>query len=534
MREVTSAGPGLRAGWREWTGLAVLILPTLLVALDIGVLFLALPQLSAELGATGTEQLWIMDIYGFMLAGSLITMGTLGDRVGRRRLLLIGAAAFGAASILIAYSTSAEMLVASRALLGVAGATLSPSTLALISNLFRDERQRSVAISLWATSQFGGAALGPVVGGLMLEHFWWGSVFLLGVPVMCLLLAVGPILLPEYRNPDTGRLDLPSVALSLGAVLPVVYGFKELIAGDTDTPAVAVGAITVGVVFGAVFVRRQFRLEDPLLNLSLFALPSVRAALPALLVSAGALAGTSMLTTQYVQSVVGLSPGEAGLWQAPTGLGIAAGTLLAPLALRRLRPVTTMTAGLVLSSIALAVITQADSSGWLVPVVVAIAVTAFGVGPLFVLGTGMVVGSAPPEKAGSAASLSEAGNVLGSTFGLAMLGSVGALVYRRLMADSALEGIPAEAVDSAGENVATAIAVADRLPAGAGGDLLDAAGEAFTGAMNVAAGIGAVVFAALAVLLATALRRKDGAQAPSAAAREGVVADEKSPAELAG
>lgn len=182
MDTTTGTPPLTRAGRREWTGLAVLALPTLLIALDIGALFLALPHLSADLDASGTQQLWITDSYGFMLAGFLITMGTLGDRIGRRKLLLIGAAAFGVASVLAAYSTSAEMLIATRALLGVAGATLGPSTLALISTMFRDERQRGVAISLWATCQFGGAALGPVIGGVMLEHFWWGSVFLLGCP----------------------------------------------------------------------------------------------------------------------------------------------------------------------------------------------------------------------------------------------------------------------------------------------------------------------------------------------------------------
>ncbi|MEU8250053.1 MFS transporter [Nonomuraea sp. NPDC048916] len=495
MRIAPLAETGLRAGWREWTGLAVLILPTLLVALDIGVLFLALPHLSSELGASGAQQLWITDGYGFMFAGFLITMGTLGDRIGRRRLLLTGAAAFTAASVLAAYSTSAEMLIAARVLLGVAGATLSPSTLALISNMFRDERQRGVAISFWATSQFGGAALGPIVGGLMLEHFWWGSVFLLGVPVMCLLLVAGPLLLPEYRNPDAGRLDLASVALSLAAVLPVIYGIKELAVGGPGGPAA--GAIAVGLALGVVFVRRQLRLENPLLNLPLFALPAIRAALPAMLIASGALAGTSLLTTQYVQSVIRLSPGEAGLWQAPTGLGIAAGTLLAPLALRRLKPVTTMVAGLALSAVALLLVVQAGGDS-LIPVVAGIAVVAFGVGPLFVLGTGMVVGSAPPEKAGSAAALSETSNMFGSTLGLAVLGSIGAAIYRHRMTGD----------DAARENVAAATAMADRLPAERAEDLLQAAGVAFTTAMNTVAAIGAVIFVVLAVMLHFTLRRR--------------------------
>src|SRR5215216_3710050 len=208
-----------RAGRREWIGLAVIALPCLLYSMDLTVLYLAVPKLSADLAPSSAQLLWIVDIYGFFVAGSLITMGTLGDRIGRRRLLLIGAAAFGVASVLAAFSTSAVMLIATRALLGFAGATLAPSTLSLIRNMFLDDKQRTVAISIWITSYSAGAAIGPPLGGLLLEYFWWGSVFLLAVPVMALLLILGPILLPEFRDPEAGRFDLPSAALSLVAVL---------------------------------------------------------------------------------------------------------------------------------------------------------------------------------------------------------------------------------------------------------------------------------------------------------------------------
>jgi len=209
-----------KAGRREWTALAVLALPTLLVSIDVYVLLLALPRLTADLGASSTEQLWITDIYGFLLAGFLITMGTLGDRIGRKKLLLIGATAFGIASVLAAFSTSPAMLIAARAVLGVAGAILAPSTISLIRTLFRDPKQMGLAIGLWGTCFSAGAVIGPLVGGVMLSQFWWGSVFLLGVPAMVLLLALGPFLLPEYRDPDAGKLDLTSVALSLAAILP--------------------------------------------------------------------------------------------------------------------------------------------------------------------------------------------------------------------------------------------------------------------------------------------------------------------------
>ena len=262
------AEPAERAGRRQWIGLGVLALPTLLLALDMSVLYLALPHLAADLAPSSTQLLWIMDIYGFMIAGFLVTMGTLGDRIGRRRLLLIGAAAFGAASVFAAYSSSAEMLIAARTLLGVAGATLMPSTLALISNMFKDPKQRAVAIAVWMSCFMGGTAIGPVVGGVMLQVFWWGSVFLIGVPVMVVLLVASPLLLPEYRDRSAGRLDLASVALSLATILPIIYGLKELAKDGLAVGPLA--AIAAGAVVGVVFLRRQRRLDDPMLDLTLF------------------------------------------------------------------------------------------------------------------------------------------------------------------------------------------------------------------------------------------------------------------------
>src|SRR5512145_2618073 len=223
-----STVPGQKATRREWIGLAVIALPCMLYSMDLTVLNLAVPQLSVDLQPTSAQLLWIIDIYGFLVAGSLITMGTLGDRIGRRRLLMIGAAAFGIGSVLAAFSTSAEMLIATRALLGLAGATLAPSTLSLIRNMFLDPHQRTFAIGVWVTSYSVGGAIGPLLGGIVLQYFWWGAVFLIGVPVMVLLLAVGPVLLPEFRDPRAGRLDLASAALSLGAVLAAIWGLKRI------------------------------------------------------------------------------------------------------------------------------------------------------------------------------------------------------------------------------------------------------------------------------------------------------------------
>src|SRR6266540_194206 len=317
-----------QAGRREWLGLAVLALSALMLSVDISVLFLALPQLSADLEPTITQQLWISDIYGFMIAGFLVTMGTLGDRIGRRRLLLIGAAAFGIASMVAAFSVNASMLIASRAVLGIAGATLAPSTLALISNMFRDPKQRGVAIAAWTSCFIGGVALGPVLGGLLLDYFWWGSAFLLGVPVMVVLLVAGPRLLPEYRDPDAGRLDLTSVALYLVAVLPAIYGLKET--ARNGWQPVSVAAIVAGAAFGVACVLRQWRLEHPLFDLRLFRSRTFSSVVPVFLLVGVIQSGAFLLVNLYLQLVEGLSPLQSGLRLLPPALAMIVATLVTP------------------------------------------------------------------------------------------------------------------------------------------------------------------------------------------------------------
>lgn len=465
------------AGRREWLGLAVLVLPTLLVAMDMTSLFLALPQLSAELGASATEQLWITDSYGFVVAGFVITMGTLGDRIGRRRLLLAGGGAFGALSLVAAFSTSPEMLIVVRAALGVAGATLMPSTLALITNMFRDGRQRGKAISIWATCQFAGGAAGPVFAGFLLQHFAWGSVFLVAVPAVAVLLAAGPFLLPEFRAPASGRLDLPGVALSLAAVLLIVFGLKQLSVGEVAVP---LAAIVAGTLLGAVFVRRQLTTASPLLDLRLFRNGPFTAVLVALVFAGVAMAGTGLLVTQYLQSVLGYSPLASAVLFAPMGLGVAVGTMTAPALTRRTTPATAIAGGLVVSSAGSLLLAFTDGP---VLVMAGITVLALGTGPLFALGIGLVVGSVPPERAGSAASMADTGNYLGGSLGLALIGLTATAVYHGVF-----PGGSTLAVDVTRPEVA------------------DQARHAFTTAVNVTGVIAAVLFAGLAVLVTT-LRR---------------------------
>jgi DHA2 family multidrug resistance protein-like MFS transporter len=492
---------GTRAGRREWAGLAVLALPMLLVSMDLTVLHLAVPSLSADLMPSSSQLLWIVDIYGFMIAGFLITMGTVGDRVGRRRLLLIGAAAFGVASVLAAFSTSAEMLIAARALLGVAGATLAPSTLALIRNMFHDPEQRTVAISIWFTSFLAGAALGPLVGGALLELFWWGSAFLIGVPVMVLLLAAGPILLPEYRDRHAGRLDLPSAALVLAAVLGVIYGLKEIAADGLGLlPALA---IATGLVAGAAFARRQRTLADPLIDLRLFAARTFSVSLGALTLAAIVMGGVSYLVAQYLQLVLGLSPLHAGLWMLPPlAVGIVA-MLLAPLVVRRVRPGFVMAAGLALAAVGFAVVGRADGASGLAAVVIGLMIVFAGLMPVSALGVDVVLSAAPPERAGAASAVSETTQELGLALGIALLGSIGVAVYRGQMLDAVAAGVTPEAAEAARDTLGGATGVAEQLPPG----LLVTAGNAFTDGLQLAAVVSAVALAGVAVVAAIVLRR---------------------------
>ncbi|WP_199434862.1 MFS transporter [Qaidamihabitans albus] len=505
MTSDASAEAVPRAGRRAWAGLAVLALPTLLLAVDNTVLFLALPHLSADLRPTQTQQLWIMDSYSFLIAGFLVTMGGLGDRIGRRRLLLIGATAFGAASVLAAYSVSAEMLIAARVLLGIAGATLMPSSLALISTMFQNPRQRGFAIGVFVSCFMGGGAVGPVVGGALLEWFWWGSVFLLGVPVMLVLLVSAPFVLPGGRGTGSGRLDLASVALSLAAILPVVYGLKELASEDAGWPAIV--ATVAGVVFAVVFVRRQRRLADPLLDPRLFRNRAFSAALVILLLGMVLQGGSYLVVSQYLQLVEGLSPMRAGLWLMPPALALVAGSLMAPLLARRVRPAMVIAAGLVVSALGFALLTQVDRGSGLMLLTTGLVIGFLGAAPVGVLGIDLIVGSAPPEKAGSASSVAETSGELGVALGVATLGSVAAAVYRAQVVDGLPAEVPEEAAEAAGETLPGAVASAGELPANLAAEVLAAAGDAFATGLNVVAGVAAAVSAVLAVLAVTMLRR---------------------------
>src|SRR6266404_3943138 len=451
---------------------------------------------------TSAQLLWIIDIYGFLVAGSLITMGTLGDRIGRRRLLLIGAAGFGVASTLAAFSTSAGMLIATRAVLGLAGATLAPSTLSLIRNMFLDPRQRAVAIGVWISSYSAGAVIGPPLGGLLLEYFWWGSVFLVSVPMMALLLVLGPMLLPEFRDPDAGRPDLFSAALSVAAVLGIIYGLKQIAAhGIGWSPALSIGA---GLALGAVFVRRQQKLADPLIDLRLFRMPAFSASLAAYMLATFATFGPYVFIAQYLQLVLGLSPMKAGLWSMPFAVGFVAGSMLSPVIARRVRPAFMMGAGLVIAAAGFVALAQVDGSSGLAVIVGSTVVFSLGLSPVFTLANDLIIGAAPPERAGAASAISETCSEFGGALGIAILGGIGTAIYRRAMAGS-VDGIPQEAAEVARDTLGGAVAVAEQLP-GPGAALLEAARKAFTHGLQVTAMTSALVVIGMAVLVMLLLR----------------------------
>jgi DHA2 family multidrug resistance protein-like MFS transporter len=469
------APPGTRV--KEWLGLAVLALPALLLFMMLTVLFLAIPQLTADLRPSTTQTLWIIDIYGFLMAGLLVTMGTLGDRIGHRRLLVGGAAAFAVISVVAAFTTDPGLMILWRALLGVAAATQMPATLGLIFATFTDPKKRGVAVGVWSGGIAVGTALGPVIGGALLELFDWRAAFLVAVPVMVVVAIGAPFLVPENRNPAAGKLDLFSVGLSLATLLPIIYGIKEL--AKQGQPTIPIVAIAVGLAFGVWFVVRQLRLEHPLLDVRLFANPVISGALGVFLMAATALGGVYLLFTQYLQLVEGLTPLQAGLWVLPAAALLVVVSTYSPILVRKVRPGILIAVGLAVQVVGYLMLTQVRSGSGLVLLVAGFVVLYPAVAPAMALTTNLVVASVPPEKTGAASGLATTASDLGISLGIAIVGSIAAAVSRAQFGGDLPAAVP--------------------LPA--------TAQDAFTSGLNVAALIAAVIAAAAAVLAVARLRQ---------------------------
>jgi DHA2 family multidrug resistance protein-like MFS transporter len=510
MTMAAAAAPsadGPRAGRREWLGLAVIALPCLVYAMDLTVLNLALPAISADLKPSSSQLLWIVDIYGFLVAGFLITMGTLGDRIGRRRLLLMGAAAFAAASALAAFAGSAGMLVAMRALLGIAGATLAPSTLSLIRNMFHDEHERQFAIAVWIASFSVGGAIGPLVGGAMLQYFDWGSVFLPAVPVMALLLLLGPRLLPEYRDPGAGRIDLASVAQSLVAVLAVIYALKQFAENGFAWRFAIV--LLAGLLVGAMFVRRQGRLAYPLLDLRLFRQRAFSAAIATYAASCLAMFGVYIYITQYLQLVLGLGPLEAGIATLPWAVTFVIGSLAAPRLARHVSRLAIMVGGLAVAAVGFALLALVDGANALALLVVSTVVMSAGMAPVFTIGNEIILTAAPPERAGAASAISETSSEFSGALGIAVFGSLGTALYRQTLGAALPDAVPPSLALDALATLGGAMAAAAALPVELGALVRGGAAAAFTDALQFNALAGALIVATAAVVAARLLRQPE-------------------------
>ncbi|MFD4292004.1 MFS transporter [Rhodococcus sp. NPDC058505] len=490
------------AGRRGWIALAVLMLPVLLVSVDNTVLSFALPSISTSLGPTGAQQLWIIDIYPMVLAGLLVAMGSMGDRFGRRRLLLIGATGFAAVSVFAAYAPTPEMLIASRAILGFFGAMLMPSTLSLIRNIFHDPAQRRLAIAIWASCFAAGAALGPIVGGFLLEHFWWGSVFLLAVPVLIPLLVLAPIFVPESKDPNPGPVDPISIGLSLLALAPIVYAIKNLAHGGDLTATLVPAA--VGLVATLGFVRRQLRRAQPMLDMRLFTSATFSGAVAVNLLSVFSLVGFMYFVSQHLQLVLGRSPMQAGVALLP-GLAVmvVAGLAVVPL-VRRVRPWLVVVVALLFSSLGYLTVLLFVSPTAVAPVLIAFALLGAGIGAAETISNDLIVAGAPAEKAGAASAVSETAYEIGAVLGTAVLGSILMASYRSHLTLPA--GLDEQAAARAAETLGGAHGVAADLPAGQGSALLESAHAAFDAGVVVTSAIGVVTMVVAAGLAYLTLR----------------------------
>nr|MBA2677927.1 MFS transporter [Ktedonobacteraceae bacterium] len=476
IADSTEAFP--RASQRSWTGLFVIALASLLYSLDATVLELAVPQMSAALHPTSSQFLWIVDIYSFLLAGFLIPMGILGDHIGRRRLLLIGAATFGLASCAAAFSISALMLITARAILGIAAATLAPSTLSLIRNMFLHPQQRTLAIGIWVESFSAGAAIGPLVGGALLTYFWWGSVFLASVPVMLLLLVLGPVVLPEYRDSSAGRLDLISVVLLPVAILAVIYGIKQF--AQDGVGWLPSGVLLVGLILIAVLVRRQQQVAYPLIDLHLFRLPVFSTVLAMYTLGFFVTFVAFLFIAQYLQLVLGMKPLLAGLWTLPESVGLIISSLIAPVLVRWVRPTSVLAAGLVVVAVSFGILTQVGGVVDLWIVVSGSVLLALGISPVSIISTDLIVGSVPPERAGVASGFVETSSEFGGAPGIALLGSVATVVYRQNLSSTISKLVPQQVAMVAQDTSGAALSVSSQLPEERGKVLVLLSRAAFT------------------------------------------------------
>ncbi|MDP5227774.1 MULTISPECIES: MFS transporter [Arthrobacter] len=491
------------APWRKWTALALLMVPVLLVAVDNTALTFALPAITSALHASGVELLWIIDAYPLVLAALLVAMGNLGDRIGRRKLLMIGSTGFGLASIAAAFSPTAGALIAGRAALGLFGATLMPSTLSLIRNIFTDANQRRLAIAIWAAVFSGGAAVGPILGGWLVDHFWWGAVLIAPAVLLIPLLAFGTKLIPESKDSSPHPVDLPSILLSILAMGPLAIAIKELTVHGLQPLPIALAFFGVGM--GVVFVRRQLRIPYPMLDMSLFANPVFSTSISANVLSFTSMTGFIFFFSQHLQLVTGLTPLDAGLLMLPASVAtIIAGLASVPL-VRAVRPGLVVAGGLFLSTAAYFLVALLGEAVGMPVYLLAVYLLSIGIGAAETISNDLIMSSVPAEKAGAASAISETGYEFGALLGTAVLGSILTASYQQHLRLPA--GLSDTDASAARETLAGAVDVAHRVGGELGAQLTTTAQHAFDSGVTVTAAIGALLMAAVTVAAAVGLRK---------------------------
>ncbi|QXE37590.1 MFS transporter [Streptomyces sp. GMY02] len=503
MSGTTMAGARSRAaaGANRWVVLFVLCVSLLLVALDATVLHVAVPAVTGDLRPSGVELLWIVDAYPLVCASLLILFGTLGDRVGRRRVLLIGYGLFGAASAVAAFAGSPTVLIGARALLGVGGAMIMPATLSILRAVFPDRRERAVAIGVWTAVAAVGAAVGPVLGGFLVEHFWWGSVFLINIPLLVVLLPVGRILLPESKGSGDGPWDVLGALMAAAGVLGVVFGVKRFGAGEGPLSPATLGPLCLGAALLVLFVRRQRRRTHPLIDMRMFSRPTFSTSVGCIVLAMLALVGLELIAVQYLQLVLALSPLETGLRLLPLTFAAMAAGITGSATLRRLGPRRMVSWGFVLTAVAvllLVLMGQHDRPGLLTAGFVLL---GFGLQTTLFGAYESMLSEAPADQAGGAAAIGETSYQLGAGMGIALLGSVMNAAYAPAV--SSVKGVPPAAGSAAADSLGEAYQVAARLGGPAGDTLRNAARHSFVHGLHVTL----LVSAALLLLGALAALR---------------------------
>ena len=495
-----------RAGRREWTALAVLCLPLLIVSMDVSVLFFAAPFIAKALHPSAIQQLWIFDIYGFVLAGLLLTMGAVGDRIGRRRILLIGAVGFAAASVLAAAAPNAGMLILARALLGVGGATLMPSSIALVREMFPDSAQRLKAMSIWSAVLAGGVTIGPIVSGVLLDHFSWRSVFLINLPAMAMLLVIAPLLLPAGTKNPHARIDWSSSVLALAAILGTTYGVKTLAEDGWSARPAAI--LLAGLAVGAAFVARQLRVDHPLIDVRALLQRRTGGAIMVNFIGSFGLMASSVAITQFLQSVLGLDPLTAALWSALPAVAVGGAAALAGALAGPFGRAHVMAGGLVVAAAGFALLTQVHVSGTipLVQALVGAGLVAAGIVSVITLVADYVMGVNPVERAGAVGGLIETSSELGGAFGIAILGAVLAANYHSAAARLLPSSLAGTAREQAEQTLAAASVTAQSLPQSVGRPVLDSSREAFVQAMHTTSLVACLMLLAAAGLTLVLLR----------------------------